>query len=247
MIIKYTAIILIGILLGIFNYIISIKFKKNEKITADIKISKTTNKKVELFPLLRFLPKKQKAKNNSKEKISKYLLVQSISSIGFFLIFYIYNFKIQTLIGFVLISMLTITSILDLEERTVSNKIYIFFTSVFLAITIYNGQYFNIIVGITCLVFFYIVASTSKKIVGQAILSESDIKMFGAIGLVLGFNKIVLAVFISSILGIIIIRLIRLDKGKYQVFIPLISVGSFFAFILGDRVIDIYIKILYML
>ncbi len=249
MLIIYLYVAIFGSFLASFYYVLALRTMEKISILgrSHCDVCKTKLNFLKVIPILGYMLSRGKCNNcNSKINI-KYPLFEIILGFLFFMSFYIFEFKIETIIGWLLISLLSIASILDLEYRVVLDRVFIPFAGIFIAITIINKDYINIIISLVIFLFFFFIAIIFEKIFKQEALGGADIKLFAILGLVLGFNKIILAIFISSCTALIFSKIFRLNKKSYLPYIPFISLGAITAFFFGDVIINTYIKFLFSL
>ena len=78
---------------------------------------------------------------------------------------------------------------------------------------------------------------------GGRAMGFGDVKMMAALGLFLGWKKILLVLLLACVLGVLIhgLRMIISKKEHVLAFGPYLALGAVIAMILGDRVIDWYI------
>lgn len=70
-------------------------------------------------------------------------------------------------------------------------------------------------------------------------LGLGDVKLFGFIGVVLGIKLGLLTVFISSLLGLIVMLSCRFGRSKPFPFGPFLGLGAFIALFLGDKILSL--------
>lgn len=73
-------------------------------------------------------------------------------------------------------------------------------------------------------------------------------KLFGVLGIVLGFEKIILTFFLASLLGAVVgmvLMLFKVVKRRQPIpFGPFIVVGALIAYYFGDAMLRVYISFL---
>ena len=88
---------------------------------------------------------------------------------------------------------------------------------------------------------FFIMALASK---GRA-MGGGDIKLMFALGMLLGWQKILLVMFVGALLGSVIhITIMKVTKNKERMlsFGPYLAAGAYIVMLFGDKIIDWYLK-----
>ena len=88
---------------------------------------------------------------------------------------------------------------------------------------------------------FFIMALASK---GRA-MGGGDIKLMFALGMLLGWQKILLVMFVGALLGSVIhITIMKVTKNKERMlsFGPYLAAGAYIVMLFGDKMIDWYLK-----
>ncbi len=222
----------------------------------------------DLIPVFSFLILQGKCRYCGKKISIQYPLVEISTGLIFLLIF---NYQLSTLqfssfkyqflfsIFYLLIisSFLIIIFVYDLEHYIIPDKIIwpaIIITGIYnLQFSISNGFsifslrnffIYPLLAGIGASSFFFLIWFFSQ---GKW-MGFGDVKLAFLMGLILGFPKIILAIFFSSFIGAIIgIGLVMFKKKDLKSEIPfgpfLVS-GTFIAMFWGQQIIDFYFRLI---
>lgn len=208
---------------------------------------------MDLIPVLSFLFLAGKCRYCKKKISWQYPAVEILTGIIFVLVFsaingpaFGWNF-FNLIFWFYIASVLIIIFIYDLKHYEIPDKVL--FPSIFVAI-LYNlfFNFDNILNNLLAVLvgagFFFLIWFFSK---GKW-MGFGDVKFAILMGLLLGFSKTLLALFLAFLLGAIIgIILMTLEKKKLKSEIPfgpfLIS-GTFLALFFGEKIINWYLNFL---
>lgn len=213
---------------------------------------KTNLKWQDLMPVFSFIFLKGKCRY-CKEKISwQYPLVEILTGLLFLLIFnkfFVFNFLILSYY-WIIVSLLIIVFVYDLKHYIIPNRTIYPLIVITLIYQLFNNLndiniFFNyILTGFIAALPFFLIVWISR----ETWMGGGDVKLAFFMGLLLGFPNILVALFISFILGGIIgIGLIVLKKKglKSEVpFGPFLVTGTFIALFYGQEIINWYLGVL---
>jgi leader peptidase (prepilin peptidase)/N-methyltransferase len=216
----------------------------------------------DLIPILSFLFLKGRCRY-CRQKISwQYPLVELATGITFLLILFFtlrtnnYNytgvfFLVDTLFLFVSFSFLIIIFVYDFKHYLIPDKIVypaIFISFLYQSFLVWNfgnwdlSKIWNLIFGILPAFFFLAIILLSR----EKWMGLGDFKLAILLGMVLGWPKILAALFLAFVFGAIIgIELIILGKKtlKSEVpFGPFLITGTFIALFWGEKLINWYLS-----
>ena len=138
--------------------------------------------------------------------------------------------------------MMITVSVSDIQSMIVPDKILlVFFPLVFALrmITPLTTWYDAIIGGVAAFAFMLLLAYYGKRRFKQDALGGGDIKLYGVIGVFLGWQLVFLSLFFASLLGIIIGKLV-LSKMNPLPFVPFIFGGVLLAYFFGADLLAWY-------
>lgn len=207
----------------------------------------------ENIPLLSFLFLKGKC-SNCKQKISiLYPIVELLSAVITILIFQKLGLDIKLLFALLFFYTLILLSFIDLKYKKVPD--YLLLTLFILAffvsdlVFIESLQYGLILSGgfviLNFLITFYIQNIKAKLLKNkyletQEALGEGDIPVIASIGIILGLQYGLIAIFLSAVFAIIPAIYNSFIKKDIEIpFIPFLALGLFCVYIFEDQIINI--------
>ena len=148
-------------------------------------------------------------------------------------------------------SVLICVFFIDLEHMLVFDRFVIILAALGVASTIFDGQYLwysHLIGAAVGFLFFYGVYAFFYYVRKKEAIGGGDIKLALAMGFLLGWERLVLSLFIAFVSGalvlVILARLRKDDEGSEYPFAPFLCVGFATALFFGKTIIDSYISLL---
>jgi len=243
-------IFVIGIIVGSFLNVCIYRIPKGESIAyppSHCPICGNRIRWYDLIPIVSWVILRGKCRN-CEEKISiKYPLIELFTGLFFALAYIEYGLTIYSLKYIILISYLIVIGIIDYNTTDVYS------------VTTWSG----IILGVVFIIINYFMGLSVKTYIYGGLLSGGiiaaiilltngmgwgDAEICLLSGLFLGLaNSIVmllLSFIIGGIVGVMLIITKRKTKKDYIPFGPSISVAAIIVIFMGNKIIDLYIKIL---
>ena len=177
------------------------------------------------------------------EKISiRYPLVELINGVLYLLAFLKFGLSMEMVFYCLLSSILFVIAVIDFEHKIIPNELLIAALLLGIVFHILNGGFLNSVIGFFAVsVLLYIIALLSKGGIGGG-----DIKMMAAFGFCIGWQNILLSLFIASIIGsMVAIYLLVFKKygRKTEVpFGPFLAVGIYISIFFGTGLINGYFR-----
>lgn len=227
----------VSLFFGSFYNVVGLRTLEGKNFVLPSSSCPTCNHKlgpIDLVPIFSFVFLGGKCRH-CKAKISKiYPLGELLTAISYTLIFYVYrfNFSLEILTQLTFITFMIITTITDMKERIVPNKLIIFgILSVFTLRLISQQHIINYsIQGILSFgVLFLIFALSGGKMGG------ADVKIYALIGLSIGLLGAIKSLLYASIVALIfnIGKLTNKDKRKTEIpFFPFITIGILLVYLI---------------
>ena len=245
---------ILGLLIGSFLNVCIYRIPVNQSIT--FPSSHCTNcgtrlKPMDLIPVLSYLHYKGKCRYCGEKISSQYPLVEILNGLIYILIFIILGYSLNFIFYCILSSLLIVIGIIDYKHTIIPNGlvifglitglVYRFILPLFLKTEIlWFDSIFGLLIGGG---FFLLVAIVSKGNMGGG-----DIKLMGMLGLFLGIKKIIMATFLSFIIGAIFTfpLLLLKKKGKKDMvpFGPFIALSALITMLYYHELLDLYFKIM---
>ena len=261
MFISYLLIFLLGISIGSFLNVLIYRFPKRENFLISRSFCPKCHHKLnwsDLIPLFSFFLLRGKCRYCKKSISFHYPLIEFLTGILLCLIFYRLEINFLFFIYFSIISILLILIFFyDLKYYIIPNiavyslivftLIFNVFSKIFPEILILAPEYSTLNTIYTALgasfCFFLIFLISQGKWLGFG-----DVKLIFFMGLFLGFPKILIAIFLASLIGSIIgLGLIALGKKGFKSeipFGPFLIMGTYFALFWGQNFINWYLPLI---
>lgn len=243
----YGYIFLVGITLGSFYNVVGFRIPQGQSIIkprSACGTCKQTLSPLELIPILSYLIQKGTCKQCGSKISAFYPVIECLTGILFCLTFWLVGWNGEALIVLALVSLFMIIIVSDLTYMIIPDKVLVFF-----AILLFIGRLviplqpwwdsiLGAVVGFSVLL---LIAFVSRGGMGGG-----DIKLFAVIGLVLGTRRVLIAFFLSCLLGAVIgmgLKLVgKVGAGKPIPFGPFIAMGSLWAYLYGESLLRMYLQ-----
>jgi len=245
----YAYFFIVGITFGSFFNVVGLRVPKKESIVYPRSFCPKCQAQLkwfELIPILSFFILKGKCRN-CRTKISiLYPLMELITGLLFVFSFYQIGFQGELIVAFTLVSLLIIITVSDLAYQIIPNKVLLCFAIIlFIERLIFPlSPWYDFLLGaLTGFLLLYIIALLSKGGMGGG-----DIKLYFVIGLVLGVKGVLLAFFVSTLIGALFsvfgILIGKLHRKSAIPFGPFISFGAIVTYFYGQELLEWYIHLL---
>lgn len=246
-----TLVIIIGLVIGSFLNVCIYRLQKQASISKPR--SHCPNCKHQLrfwenIPVLSYVFLKGKC-SNCKTKISiRYPLVEILTALVFVVIYYYFDISIETFLLMLFFSIVIIITFIDIDVQLIPNKLLIIGIFPIIAFILIKqpNPYLDHIAGAMLLaVVFYIIGYIGKLIYKVDSMGMGDVKYAAVIGLLLGWEKGILAFIIAFFSAAVIIVIVsmykKLDRKQRIPFGPFLSIGCFVAFFWGTDILNWYL------
>ena len=201
---------------------------------------------IELIPVVGYLVLRGKCKQCESKISIQYPLMELLTGLLFaFTYWMLHDQLIEMFLVLSFVSLLIIVTISDLYYRIVPDVVLLVFLPILLTLRLISPAmpwYEGLIGAALGFLFMYVMSVYGKKRFGKEALGGGDIKLYGLIGLVLGFNTVFLSVLFAGLSGLIYYAIFR-PKGSYLPFVPFIAFGSIVTYFYGPSIVDWYVSI----
>lgn len=228
----------IGLFFGSFYNVVSLRTLSEESIVLPPSHCTSCNHRLypkDLIPVFSYLFIGGKCRY-CKEKISWiYPFGELLTGITFALTFWIFGFTMEWALSLVFMSCLIWATVSDLKEKIVPDRFVVIGTIATLIMVFAKGENiaFHLLGGIGMFGILYLLFVFSGGKLGGA-----DVKLYGLIGLNLGFMDAMLSLFIASMLGLIImLPVMKINKlgRKFEIpFVPFITLSVLIVYIMNE-------------
>ena len=237
----WTIYIILALFIGSFLNVVALRVPKKESIAYPPSHCVSCNHRLsvlDLVPVLSYLGLRGKCRYCGERISSIYPLGELLTLVLFILIPLHFGFSKELIIAYPFIIIMITVTLSDLKYQIIPNKITYPGIILFFIIRMFYHPY---------PIWSYIIGAVigGGLLLLVAILSRGgmgggDIKLFFLIGLVLGWQNTLLAIFLSTAIGSIIggfLMLFRVVKRKQMIaFGPFIFIGSIITYFLGNQI-----------
>lgn len=234
-----------GITIGSFLNVCIYRIPKKEDITVERSHCMHCGHVLqwyELIPLFSFLIQGGKCRSCKKKISWQYPIVEFSNAVLWLLVLYFNGLQWNTLLYCLATSCMIVVFVIDERTQEIPFGCNIFLAMLGLVQLALDYQHWYIyIIGFFAVsLFFYLIALVSR---GKW-MGGGDIKLMAAAGLLVGWQKILLALAVGCILGSVI-HLIRMKVSKKTnqlAFGPYLVLGIYLMFPFGDFILNWYMK-----
>ncbi|QTN01521.1 prepilin peptidase [Sediminibacillus dalangtanensis] len=197
----------------------------------------------ELIPVLSYLLQKGRCRHCRGRISPIYPVTELGTGLLFAACFWHVGFQVELFVALLLCSMLAIILVSDLRYMEIPDRVLLFFLPLFLAgriISPLDPWWTPIIGGITGVLLLAAIIVASRGGMGGG-----DMKLFGVLGIVLGWKNVLLAFFVSTVYGavitLVLLAIKRIERKKPVPFGPFIVLGSLTVYFFGDKLFNWYL------
>ncbi|WP_347549412.1 prepilin peptidase [Pseudalkalibacillus hwajinpoensis] len=245
----YSYLFLSGLVMGSFFNVVGLRVPKKLSIVrprSSCPRCKRNLGPLELIPVVSFLFQKGKCKGCLSKISPIYAVIEFITAFLFMITPHLIGWSHELLVAYGLLSLLIIVSISDFVYMIIPDKVLLFFGGYFILVRVivpldlWYSPFLGAAVGF---IFLLLIAIISKGGMGGG-----DIKLFAVLGLVFGYQQLLLVFFFSTLCGTII-GLGALLTGKVKrkqpvPFGPSIAIGSLITYYFSSRILEWYVNLL---
>lgn len=240
---------LFGTILGSFYNVVGLRLPKGisfHKGRSFCPNCKRQLRAFELIPVLSFLIQKGACRHCQKKISFIYPVIELLTGILFAYSYIHFGLTLELITSLLLVSMSMILIVTDLSYMLIPNKILLFFLPLFIvmrSVQPLEPWYDSLIGGIVGFSLIMMIILVSRGGMGAG-----DMKLFGVLGIILGWKLTLLTLFIAALLGALIGGLLIATKiiSRRQPipFGPYIIVGTFLSYYFGEQILTYYLNLL---
>ncbi|WKA56253.1 prepilin peptidase [Planococcus shixiaomingii] len=236
-----------GLVFGSFFNVVGLRVPKKESIAYPPSHCTNCNRQltaIDLVPVLSFLFLKGKCRTCGSKIHWVYPLMEFITGALFTLSFLHFGFTPELVIAILFVSLLVIITVSDIAYMLIPDKVLLPFAALLLALRFiipldtWWDSLLGAVVGFSLL---FLIAVVSKGGMGGG-----DIKLFFAIGLVVGTMGTLMTLFFASIIGAVVgiiqLRITKQGRKTPIPFGPSIAVGALIVYFYGFGILDWYMS-----
>lgn len=245
--IPYVVIFIFGITIGSFLNVCIYRIPLHQSIVTVPSHCMTCGRKLkwyDLIPVFSWLLLGGKCRN-CKSKISpQYPIIETLNGVLYVVISLVNGINPESLIYCLMASALLTLSLIDWRTYEIPFGINVFLFALGVAETVMDHQQILAhLIGMICVSGFL---GILYLLTGGRAIGGGDIKLMAACGLILGWQRIILAFFLGCILGSVI-HLLRIQfagEGHVLAMGPYLSLGIFLTALWGNAWIRWYLTLL---
>lgn len=244
----YIFIFLFGIVIGSFLNVCIYRIPMHETIVSERSHCMKCGYQLtwyDLVPLFSWLALRGRCRKCKAPISPQYPIVEAVNGVLYVLIFWVKDFTLESVFYCLLVSALIVLSVIDWRtyEIPIGINIFILTLGVLHLLTDLKNWPIYIIGFFSVSIFLFLIVVFSK---GRA-MGGGDVKLMAVAGLLIGWQNIVLALFLGCIIGSVIhiIRMKVSDAESMLAMGPYLSVGIFIAAMWGNDMISWYTNIMF--
>jgi len=197
----------------------------------------------DLIPIISYIFLNGKCRFCSEKISIRYPIIELLNGILYIIAFLKFGISAETILYCLLSSVLLVIVIIDYEHQIIPNELVIVTIAIGIFYNILKGEIVHQIIGFfAASSILYLIAIISKGGIGGG-----DIKMVAAFGFCIGWQKILLSLFLGSLVGSVVAIYLMFYKNynrKTAVpFGPFIAIGIYISIMYGTDLINWYLKV----
>ncbi|AIF43210.1 A24 family peptidase [Virgibacillus sp. SK37] len=240
---------LFGLIFGSFFNVVGLRLPKQIPFANDRSICPQCKEQLnwyENIPVVSFIIQVGKCRHCQQPISFIYPITEVVTGISFAVSYAVFGWQIELAIALLFVSMLMILFVADITYMLIPDKVLLFFLPLFVILRVVEplDTWWSSIVG--AIVGFVLLAAII--LISRGGMGAGDMKLFGLLGIVLGVKGVLLAFFLScmigAIIGIILLVSGKIDRKQPIPFGPYIVAASLITYFYGDNLLNWYGAIL---
>lgn len=184
-----------------------------------------------------------------KEKISfRYPLVEGLTGLSYLASFLMFGLDLYTIFACLIATILIVISFIDLDLMIIPDTCVLILLGLaiilFFIPSNYKIDWLDKIIGLGVVSVLYLTFSIASKIRKKDLIGFGDIKLLAAMSLILGWESILLGLFVASLVALVYEVIINKNRTKKFPFAPFLSIGFMFALYFGPKLVAWYIGLI---
>lgn len=251
---------LIFLCLGSFLNVLIYRLPIEESLTKTNSHCPKCNHKLKWYeniPLLSYIIQGGKCRG-CKQKISiQYPLVESLALVMFVISYIRFGLSIEMILFALLLLVFIVIFAIDIKHYIIPNSLNITVLVLGALVLFFphssiNGQmsinFIDRLIGFGVSFAIFLIFFVLEKLLKKELIGGGDIKFFFGIGLFMGWQLLLLGLFISALIGVVVAifkKIIKSEKflNKVIPFGPYLTIGFAFAYIFGLDIINLYFSL----
>ena len=258
-IITYALAIILGLCVGSFLNVVIYRLPNKMSLATPSSHCPKCNYKLKWYdniPVISYLVLGGKCRS-CRERISfRYTAVELLNALSYgFLVFLFFETSIFLTVIYMLASSIFIcVFFIDLEHKIIFDRFQIMLLVLGVASIFFDPYikwYSHLLGGGIGFAVFFLVSFVFEKACGREGLGGGDVKLVGAVGLLLGWERLLLSLLVSTLLATVIMLSVTLkrkgeatEEDKQFPFAPFLVFGFSVAIFFGTPIINWYLALL---
>ena len=254
-IVAYVLSVVVGLCIGSFLNVVIYRLPNNMSLAKPSSHCPKCNYSLKWYdniPVISYLILGGKCRS-CKTKISfRYTLVELLTALSFgFSVFMFWNTSIPLALIYMAVSAIFIcVFFIDLEHKIIFDRFHLILLALGVASIFFDsyGWLSHLLGGAIGFTVFFSVSYIFEKVCGKEGLGGGDVKLVGVVGLLLGWERLLLSMLVSTIPAVIILLALSkkdaTEEEKQFPFAPFLVVGFFVATFFGTPIINWYLNLL---
>lgn len=243
----YVIIFLFGVVIGSFLNVCIYRIPKHETIVTEHSHCMQCGYRLrwyDLVPVVSYLCLRGKCRNCRAGISAQYPIVEFLNGIAYVIVFAVNGWEIRSILYCFLFSALLVLSVIDVRTKEIPFGINLWILALgAVQLVIDRTHWTSYGIG-------FLAVSTLLELIllfsGGRAIGGGDVKLMAAAGLLLGWQKIVLAFFLGCIIGSVlhIARMKLAGAGRALAMGPYLSAGIMISALWGEQMIRAYMSLL---
>ena len=242
----YTTIFLFGIVIGSFLNVCLYRIPEKESLIPGSHCMNCGHRLrwYDLFPIFSYVFLKGRCRYCGAHVSTQYPLIELSNGILYLIVFMANGFNYKSILYCLMTSALLVISVIDERTKEIPPALNLWIGALGVINCFMDNRHFiGYLIGMLCIsVPLYIL----YLVTGGAAIGGGDIKLMAASGLLLGWQKCLLAFFSACIIGSVIhiIRMKVTKTGHVLAMGPYLSIGIYLSALFGEAFINWYFGML---
>lgn len=238
----------LGLIFGSFFNVVGLRTPKKMSFAtgrSQCPTCKNELSAIELIPVLSYIIQRGKCRHCHSTISPLYPIIELSTGLLYLFSFYKLGFTIELVTALLFISMLVIIFVTDITYMLIPNKILLFFLPFLIMLRIISPltPWYDAIIG--AVVGFGLVALII--LVSKGGMGAGDMKLFGVLGIVVGWKLVLLTFFIAALFGAIVggimLAFNKVKRKQPIPFGPYIVVAAIITYFYGEQIVTLYLSI----
>src|SRR5690625_957626 len=237
----------VGVVIGSFFNVVGLRVPQRIPFSNDRSYCPSCQKQlksIDLIPIFSYLFLRGKCRHCQTNISILYPIIEKLTGFLFTFSYWKIGLSLELITVLIFISMLIILLVSDLTYMLIPNKILLFFLPLLIIMRIISPltPWYDAIIGA---VVGYVVLALII-ILSKGGMGGGDMKLFGVIGIIIGWKGTLLTLFLASLLGLFVggtMILFKKQAKKEPIpFGPYIIVAAIISYFYGDNIIAFYME-----